>query len=154
MSKLVLLENCSTWTSLNQATLLTQSFESTFRAARMSTQKTGRQDCSTDSQQLIARIEREVTTSPMLIGGRILTSEISEENALVARPSISRATVEKTPKMDHKYFDLERCYAPFRGLKSRGLESATRSCQSLNHQCRHRIMKRDRVKTPLLSSLL
>ena len=58
-------------------------------------------DCSTDTEQLIARIEKEVTTSPMLIGGRIKTSEISEEDVLVAGPSTSRATVEKTPKMDH-----------------------------------------------------
>ena len=32
-------------------------------------------DCSTDTEQLIARIEREVTSSPMLIGGRIMTME-------------------------------------------------------------------------------
>ena len=29
-------------------------------------------DCSTDTEQLIARIEKKVTTSPMLIGGRIM----------------------------------------------------------------------------------
>ena len=29
-------------------------------------------DCSTDTEQLIARIEKNVTTSPMLIGGRII----------------------------------------------------------------------------------
>ena len=69
-------------------------------------------DCSTDTEQLIARIEREVTSSPMLIGGRIMTTEIPEEDELVAGPSTSGANVEKTPKMDHKYFDLERCYAP------------------------------------------
>ena len=69
-------------------------------------------DCSTDTEQMIARIEREVTTSPMFIGGWIMTSEIPEEDELVAGPSTSRANVEITPKLDHKYFDLERCYAP------------------------------------------
>ena len=61
-------------------------------------------DCSTDTEQLIARIEREVTSSPMLIGGRIMTSEISEEGALTAGPSTSGATVEETPNRVHKYF--------------------------------------------------
>ena len=53
-------------------------------------------DCSTDTEQLIARIEREVTSSPMLIGGRVMTSEISEEDVLVAGPSTSGANAEKT----------------------------------------------------------
>ena len=44
-------------------------------------------DCSTDTEQLIARIEREVTTSPMLIGGRIMTTEIPEEDEMVAGPA-------------------------------------------------------------------
>ena len=105
-------------------------------------------DCSTDTEQLIARIEKEVTTSPMLIGGRIMTSELTEEDVLVAGPSTSRAIVEKTSKMDDKYFDLERCYAPSKRTENRGFKSATRSCQSLNYQYLHQIMKRDQVKTP------
>ena len=76
-------------------------------------------DCSTDTEQLIARIEREVTSSPMLIGGRIMTSEIPEEDVLATGPSTSGAIAEKTPEMDHKYFDLERCYASKRMEKSR-----------------------------------
>ena len=69
-------------------------------------------DCSTDTEQMIAHIQREVTTSPMLLGGKIITSEIPEEVELMAGPSTSRANVEITPKLDQKYFDLERCYAP------------------------------------------
>ena len=84
-------------------------------------------DCSTDTEQLIARIEREVTFSPMLIGGRIMTSEVSEEDAQVAGPSTSGATVEKTPKMDNKYFDLERCYA----LSKRTEKSRIEICNSI-----------------------
>ena len=79
-------------------------------------------DCSTDTEQLIARIEREVTSSPMLIGGRIMTSEIPEENVSVAGPSTSGANAEKTPKMDHKYFDLERCYAPPKRMEKSRIE--------------------------------
>ena len=32
-------------------------------------------DCSTDTEQLVAGIEREVTSSPMLIGGRVMTMD-------------------------------------------------------------------------------
>ena len=32
-------------------------------------------DCSTDTEQLIARVEREVTSSPILIGGRVMTMD-------------------------------------------------------------------------------
>ena len=79
-------------------------------------------DCSTDTEQLIARIEREVTSSPMLIGGRIMTSEIPEEDVSMAGPSTSGANAEKTPKMDHKYFDLERCYAPPKRMEKSRIE--------------------------------
>ena len=37
-------------------------------------------DCSTDTDQLMARIEREVTSSQMLFGGRIMTMDDPKEN--------------------------------------------------------------------------
>ena len=46
-------------------------------------------DCSTDTEQLIARIEKEVTSSPMLVGGRIMTTDDFEEEHMVAGPSSS-----------------------------------------------------------------
>ena len=46
-------------------------------------------DCSTDTEQLIARIEREVTSSPMLIGGRVMTMDEPEDEAR-AEPSTSQ----------------------------------------------------------------
>ena len=79
-------------------------------------------DCSTDTEQLIARIEREVTSSPMLIGGRVMTSDIPEEDVLMVGPSTSDTNAEMTPKMDHKYFDLERCYAPPKGMEKSRIE--------------------------------
>ena len=69
-------------------------------------------DCSTDTEQLIARIEREVTSSPMLIGGRIMTMDEPEEDESVAGSSSSQMQTEVRPKLDHKYFDKEMRYAP------------------------------------------
>ena len=58
----------------------------------------------------------------MLNGGRVMTSEIPEEDVSVAGPSTSGANAEKTPKMDHKYFDLERCYAPPKRMEKSRIE--------------------------------
>ena len=75
-------------------------------------------DCSTDTEKLISRIEKEVTASPMLIGGRIMTVEEPEDDNEEDGPSCSKANV--TPKLGPKYFDHEMCYAPpKRSTKSR-----------------------------------
>ena len=97
----------------------------------------------------MARIEREVTSSPMLIGGRVMTSEIPKENVSVAGPSTSCANAEKTPKMDHKYFDLERCYAPPKRMEKSRIELCNTILPVLESRCRHRTMKGDPVKIPL-----
>ena len=68
-------------------------------------------DCSTDTEQLIARIEKEVTASPMLIGGRITTTEDPKEDEMVAGPSTSQIHADVKPKLDYKYFDRKMCYA-------------------------------------------
>ena len=67
-------------------------------------------DCSTYTEQLIARIEREVTSSPMLIGGRVMTMDEPEDEAR-ARPSTPQMEEGVTPKLGLKYFDREMCYA-------------------------------------------
>ena len=69
-------------------------------------------DCSTDTEQLVARIEREVTSSPMLIAGRIMTMDEPVEDELEAGPSSAQVRTDITPKLDHRYFDKEMCYAP------------------------------------------
>ena len=69
-------------------------------------------DCSTDTEQLVARIEREVTSSPMLIGGQIMTMDNPEGDEAGAGPSSSQAQEDVTPKLDLKDFDKEMCYAP------------------------------------------
>ena len=70
-------------------------------------------DCCTDTEELVARIEREVCASPMLIGGRIMTVE-GEQEDMTPGPSTSNLCGEVTTasKLGHKYFDREMCYAP------------------------------------------
>ena len=77
-------------------------------------------DCSTDTEQLIARIEREVTSSPMLFGGRIMTMDEPEEAR--AEPSTSQVEEGVTPKLGLKYFDKEMCYAPPRKFEKKRIE--------------------------------
>ena len=78
-------------------------------------------DCSTDTEQLIARIEKEVTSSPVLIGGRIMTMDEPEDEAR-AGPSTSHAEEGTTPKLGIKYFDREMCYAPQRKIEKKRIE--------------------------------
>ena len=66
-------------------------------------------DCSTDTEQLVARTEREVSSSPMLIGGRM---DEPTEDEPEAGPLSTQMQTDVTPKLDHKYFDKEMCYAP------------------------------------------
>ena len=78
-------------------------------------------DFSTDTEQLIARIEREVTSSPMLIGGRVMTMEEPEDEAR-AGPSTSQVEEGVTPKLGLKYFDKEMCYVPPRKFEKKRIE--------------------------------
>ena len=78
-------------------------------------------DCSTDTEQLIARIEKEVTSSPMLIGGRIMTMDEPEDEA-GAGPSTSQMEEGVTPKLGLKYFDREMCYAPPRKFEKKHID--------------------------------
>ena len=59
----------------------------------------------------IKRIEQEVTSSPMLIGGRIMTTGSLEEQ-ITASPSSAQTNLATTPKLGLKYFDEKLCYAP------------------------------------------
>ena len=70
-------------------------------------------DCSTDSEEIVASIEREVCSSRMLIDGRIMTVE-EEQEEMTPGPSTSNLCGEVTPasKLGHKYFDPAMCHAP------------------------------------------
>ena len=71
-------------------------------------------DCSTDTEHLIERIEREIHASPVLIGGRIMTVETGEVEAIQG-PSTSGPCVDVTPKLGPEYFNEELCLAPMKG---------------------------------------
>ena len=79
-------------------------------------------DCSTDTEQLIARIERAVISSPTLIGGRIMMMDDPEEEEARTGPSSSQTQDGVTPKLDLKYCDREMCYAPPRKFEKTRIE--------------------------------
>ena len=68
-------------------------------------------DWSTDTEMLIETIEREVRSSPILIGGKIMTTEGIEDEC-EAGPSSAQPVPPTTPKLDFRYFDEKMCYAP------------------------------------------
>ena len=68
-------------------------------------------DCSTDTEHLIERIEREIRASPILIGGRIMTVEAREVED-IRGPSTSGPCVEVTPKLGPEYSNEELCLLP------------------------------------------
>ena len=67
-------------------------------------------DWSTDTEMLIERIEREVRSSPILVVGRIMTTEGMEDEC-EAGPSSAQPVPASTPKLDFRYFDEKMCYA-------------------------------------------
>ena len=108
-------------------------------------------DCSTDTEQLIARIEREVTSSPMLIGGRIMTMDEPEDEAR-AGPSTSQVKEGVTPKLGLKYFDREMCYAPPRKFEKKRIELCNTIMPVLESPMSPRSTRGGQVWTPPLSS--
>ena len=56
-------------------------------------------DWSTDTEDMIKRIETEVVSSPRLIEGRKMTSNSHENLALVPGPRSSRTNMDSTPKL-------------------------------------------------------
>ena len=75
-------------------------------------------DWSTDTEALINRIQREVKSSPILIAGRVMTTEGLDEE-MVAGPSNAQMVPPSTPKLGFKYFDKEKCLAPSKKQKTR-----------------------------------
>ena len=76
-------------------------------------------DWSTDTEALINRIEREVKSSPILIAGRVMTTEGLDEEMEAAGPSNAQMVPPSTPKLGFKYFDKEKCLAPSKKQKTR-----------------------------------
>ena len=110
-------------------------------------------DCSTDTEQLIARIKKEVTSSPMLIGGRIMTMDEPEDEAR-AGPSTSQKEEGVTPKLGLKNFDREMCYAPPRKFEKKHINLCNTIMPVLESPMSPQSTKGDQVWTPPFSSQL
>ena len=74
-------------------------------------------DWSTDTEELVRRVETQVQARPIPIAGRKLTTASDEPG-----PSTVSPNMQTTPKLDKKYFDEKLCYAPTRGNTKRRIE--------------------------------
>ena len=75
---------------------------------------------------LINRIEKEVKSNPILIGGRIMTTKDLDDE-LEAGQSGSQPVPPTTPKFSLQYFDEKMCYAPSRKIE----KTKTELCKTL-----------------------
>ena len=91
-------------------------------------------DCSTDTDQLIERIEREVRASLVLIGVRIMTVEGGEEE-MVADPSTSQPYKNTTSKLGLEYFVKTCVMPPRRRALCKEFNCAKLLFQSPFHPC-------------------
>ena len=74
-------------------------------------------DWSTDTEEMVRRIETQVRAEPIPIAGRRMTTASDEPG-----PSSVPSDVQTTPKLDKTYFDEKLCYAPSRGNTKRRIE--------------------------------
>ena len=74
-------------------------------------------DWSTDTEELVRRVETQVQAKPILIAGRRMTTASDELG-----PSSVPTDAQTTPKLDKTYFDEKLCYAPSRGNAKRRIE--------------------------------
>ena len=74
-------------------------------------------DWSTDTEEMVRRIETQVQAEPIPIAGRRMTTASDEPG-----PSSVPSDAQTTPKLDKTYFDEKLCYAPSRGNTKRRIE--------------------------------
>ena len=74
-------------------------------------------DWSTDTEEMVRRIETQVQAEPIPIAGRGMTTASDEPG-----PSSVPSDAQTTPKQDKTYFDEKLCYAPSRGNTKRRIE--------------------------------
>ena len=74
-------------------------------------------DWSTDTEEMVRRIETQVQAEPIPIAGRRMTTASDEPG-----PSSVPSDAQTTPKLDKTYFDKKLCYAPSRGKTKRRIE--------------------------------
>ena len=68
-------------------------------------------DWSTDTEEIIERIEREVKAAPIPIARRGMTTEDLDDE-MTAGPSSAWPVPPSTPKLGFEYFNKEMCLAP------------------------------------------
>ena len=68
-------------------------------------------DWSTDTEEIIERIEREVKAAPIPIARRGMTTE-EVDDEMAAGPSSALPVPPSTPKLGFEYFNKEMCLAP------------------------------------------
>ena len=71
-------------------------------------------DWSTDTEEMVRRIETQVQAEPITIAGRRMTTASDEPG-----PSFVPSDVQTTPKLDKTYFNEQLCNAPPRGNTKR-----------------------------------
>ena len=74
-------------------------------------------DWSTDTEEMVRRIETQVQAEPIPIAGRRMMTASDEPG-----PSSVPSDAQTTPKLDKTYFDEKLCYAPSRGKTKRRIE--------------------------------
>ena len=74
-------------------------------------------DWSTDTEEMIKRVETQVKACSIPIAGRKMTTATDEPGT-----SNSSSEMQITPKLDKAYFDEKLCYAPPRGNVKRRIE--------------------------------
>ena len=74
-------------------------------------------DWSTDTEEMIRRVETRVKARPIPITGRRMTTASDEPGT-----SIMPSELQTTPKLDRAYFDENLCYAPPKGNTKRRIE--------------------------------
>ena len=74
-------------------------------------------DWSTDTEEMVRRIETQVQAEPIPIAGRRMTTASDEPG-----PSSVPSDAQTTPKLDKTYFDEKLCYAPSRCKTKRRIE--------------------------------
>ena len=99
-------------------------------------------DWSTDTEEMIRRVETEVKARPIPISGRRMTTA-SDEPGTSAMPS----ELQITPKLDRAYFDENLCYAPPKGNTKRRIELCKTILPVRESPCRPLPMKGDLLRT-------
>ena len=81
-------------------------------------------DCSTDTEAIIDRIEREVKAAPFPVAGRAMTTEDLDDE-MGAVPSRAQSIPLSTLKLGFEYFNKEMCLAPSKKQRKSRVELCT-----------------------------